>query len=54
MLESIIPALEPAHALAHIARVAPRMRKDQVIVLTLSGRGDKDVFTAAGALGAKL
>lgn len=53
-LEGIIPALEPAHALAHIARVAPRMRKDQVIVLTLSGRGDKDVFTAASVMGAKL
>jgi tryptophan synthase beta chain len=53
-LEGIIPALEPAHALAHVARVAPRMRKDQIIVVTLSGRGDKDVFTVADALGAKL
>ena len=53
-LEGIIPALEPAHALAHIARVAPKMRKDQSIVLCLSGRGDKDVFSVAEALGAKL
>ena len=53
-LEGIIPALEPAHALAHIARVAPKMRKDQSIVLCLSGRGDKDVFSVADALGAKL
>ena len=53
-LEGIIPALEPAHALAHVARIAPGMRKDQIIVVTLSGRGDKDVFTVADALGAKL
>lgn len=53
-LEGIIPALEPAHALAHVARVAPKMRKDQSIVLCLSGRGDKDVFSVAEALGAKL
>jgi len=52
--EGIIPALESAHALAHIARIAPQMSKDQVIVMTLSGRGDKDVFTAAAALGEKL
>ncbi len=50
-LEGIIPALEPSHALAHVMRVAPAMAKDQVIVVGLSGRGDKDVFTAASALG---
>ena len=50
-LEGIIPALEPSHAIAHVMRVAPQMRKDQIIVVTLSGRGDKDVFTAASALG---
>jgi tryptophan synthase beta chain len=50
-LEGIIPALEPCHAIAHVMRVAPRMSKDKVIVVTLSGRGDKDVFTAAAALG---
>jgi len=50
-LEGIIPALEPSHAIAHVMRVAPQMRKDQIIVVTLSGRGDKDVFTAANALG---
>ena len=53
-LEGIIPALEPAHALAHIMRIAPQMAKDQIIVMTLSGRGDKDVFTAAAALGESL
>lgn len=53
-LEGIIPALEPAHALAHVMRTAPRMAKDRLVVLALSGRGDKDVFTAATALGAKI
>jgi tryptophan synthase beta chain len=53
-LEGIIPALEPSHALAHVMRIAPKMAKDKVIVITLSGRGDKDVFTVANALGARL
>jgi tryptophan synthase beta chain len=53
-IEGIIPALEPAHALAHVVRLAPRMARDQVVVVTLSGRGDKDVFTVADALGAEL
>jgi tryptophan synthase beta chain len=50
-VEGIIPALEPAHALAHVARVAPTMDKEQLVVVALSGRGDKDVFTVASALG---
>ena len=41
--EGIIPALESAHALAHVVKMAPRMRNEEVIVVTLSGRGDKDV-----------
>jgi len=53
-LEGIIPALEPSHALAHVMTLAPKMPKDRIIVVTLSGRGDKDVFTVADALGAKL
>jgi tryptophan synthase beta chain len=53
-LEGIIPALEPSHAIAHVMRVAPHMSKDQVVVITLSGRGDKDVFTAADTLGEKI
>ncbi|MBI1330178.1 MAG: tryptophan synthase subunit beta [Alphaproteobacteria bacterium] len=53
-LEGIIPALESAHALAHVARVAPQMGKDKIITVCLSGRGDKDVFSAAAALGEKL
>jgi tryptophan synthase beta chain len=42
-LEGIIPALESAHGLAHVLKLAPKMRKDQSIVLCMSGRGDKDV-----------
>jgi len=45
--EGIIPALETAHAVAHIAKVAPKMSGDQMIVINCSGRGDKDVATAA-------
>jgi tryptophan synthase beta chain len=50
-IEGIIPALEPAHALAHVVKLAPTMGKDQAIVMNLCGRGDKDVFTVASALG---
>jgi tryptophan synthase beta chain len=50
-VEGIIPALEPAHALAYVVKLAPTMRKDQVIVMNLCGRGDKDVFTVAKHLG---
>jgi tryptophan synthase beta chain len=53
-LEGIIPALEPAHAIAHILKVAPKMAPSEIIVLALSGRGDKDVFSVAAALGEKL
>jgi tryptophan synthase beta chain len=53
-LEGIIPALESAHAIAHVMGVAPKMAKDKFIVLGLSGRGDKDVFTVANALGKKI
>jgi tryptophan synthase beta chain len=53
-LEGIIPALESAHALAHVARIAPGMNADQLIAVCLSGRGDKDVFSVAAALGEKL
>ena len=52
--EGIIPALEPAHALAHVAKIAPKMRKDQIIIMNLCGRGDKDVFTVAEALGEEI
>ena len=53
-LEGIIPALESAHGLAQVMKLAPTMRRDQTIVLNLSGRGDKDIFTVAHHLGVKL
>jgi tryptophan synthase beta chain len=53
-LEGIIPALESAHAIAHVTRVAPQMSKDAIVAVCLSGRGDKDVFSAAAALGEKI
>ena len=53
-VEGIIPALECAHALAHIAKLAPNLPKDQIILMNLSGRGDKDIFTVAEHLGARL
>ncbi len=46
-LEGIIPALESSHALAYAAKMAPRMRKDQILLVNLSGRGDKDMHTVA-------
>lgn len=49
--EGIIPALEPSHAIAAVARKARDMRRDQVILANLCGRGDKDIFTVADALG---
>ena len=49
-LEGIIPALEPAHALAHVMKIAPDLPKDHIIVMNMCGRGDKDVFTVAEAL----
>ena len=49
--EGIIPALEPSHAIAAVARKAREMRGDQVILANLCGRGDKDIFTVAAALG---
>jgi tryptophan synthase beta chain len=53
-VEGIIPALEPAHALAEVARMAPTMAADQLIIANLCGRGDKDIFTVAEALGVTL
>ncbi|MEI6562664.1 MAG: tryptophan synthase subunit beta [Verrucomicrobiota bacterium] len=48
--EGIIPALESAHAVAHAIKVAPTMRKDQILIVNLSGRGDKDVAQVADRL----
>ena len=52
--EGIIPALEPAHAIAHVTKIATSMDKDQIILMNLCGRGDKDIFTVAEALGVSL
>ncbi len=52
--EGIIPALEPSHALAHVCKIAPEMDKEQIIIMNMCGRGDKDVFTVAKALGVEI
>ena len=52
--EGIIPALEPAHALAHVAKIAPAMGADEIVLMNLCGRGDKDIFAVAEHLGVKL
>jgi tryptophan synthase beta chain len=52
--EGIIPALEPSHALAHVEKIAGSMNPNKIIVMNMCGRGDKDVFTVADALGTKL
>jgi tryptophan synthase beta chain len=53
-LEGILPALEPAHALAHVVKIAPALASDHLIVMNLCGRGDKDIFTVADAMGVSL
>ncbi len=53
-LEGIIPALEPAHALARVGEVAKELGKDGIVLMNLCGRGDKDIFTVAEALGSRL
>ena len=53
-MEGIIPALEPSHALAHVMQIAPKLPKDHLIVMNMCGRGDKDLFTVAKALGMKI
>jgi len=52
--EGIIPALEPAHAIAHVAKMAPALGPDAVILMNMCGRGDKDIFTVAQHLGVQL
>ena len=51
--EGIFPALESAHALAHVIEIAPKMNKDQVVIFNMSGRGDKDLFIISKAVGDK-
>ena len=53
-VEGIIPALESAHAIAVVRRLAPKLKKRQIIIINLSGRGDKDMITVGAYLGAKL
>ena len=53
-IEGIIPALEPSHALAQVAKIAPTKPRDHIILMNLCGRGDKDIFTIAKALGVSL
>ncbi|MBB3878691.1 tryptophan synthase subunit beta [Sphingomonas pseudosanguinis] len=53
-VEGIIPALECSHALVGLIRRAPLMNRDQIVLVNISGRGDKDIFTVADALGAKM
>ncbi len=52
-LEGILPALETAHAIAHVARIAPKIGRDQVVVINLSGRGDKDCQEVARLIGTR-
>ena len=52
--EGIIPALESAHAIAHVMRIAPQMKRSDVLLVCLSGRGDKDMATVASHLGVVL
>jgi tryptophan synthase beta chain len=53
-LEGIIPALEPAHALAHVAKISHSLSADHIICMNMCGRGDKDIFTVAEMLGADI
>ena len=53
-LEGIIPALEPAHALAHVMKIAPDLPSDHILLMNMCGRGDKDIFTVADALGVEI
>ena len=53
-IEGIIPALEPAHALARVGDVAKELGKDGLIIMNMCGRGDKDIFAVAGHLGLKI
>jgi len=53
-IEGIIPAIESAHAVAHAVKIAPGLSRDKIIVINLSGRGDKDVYSVAKYIGEKL
>ena len=53
-IEGVIPAIESAHAVAYAMKLAPTMNKDQIIVINISGRGDKDVAAIARYMGVDL
>ena len=53
-LEGIIPALEPAHALAFVLKLAPKLSKENLLVMNMCGRGDKDIFSVAEHLDMEL
>jgi tryptophan synthase beta chain len=53
-LEGIIPALEPAHALAYVTKLAPTLTKENLLVMNMCGRGDKDIFAVADHLGMEM
>jgi tryptophan synthase beta chain len=53
-LEGIIPALEPSHAFAYVAKIAEELPRDHILVMNLCGRGDKDIFTVAEKLGVEI
>ncbi|MBE9556187.1 MAG: tryptophan synthase subunit beta [Proteobacteria bacterium] len=53
-MEGIIPALEPSHALAYVSKIAGDLPKDHILCMNMCGRGDKDIFTVAEALGVKI
>jgi len=53
-LEGIIPALESAHAIAEVMKRAPKMSRNKLIIVNLSGRGDKDVTQVADKVGLKM
>ncbi len=53
-LEGIIPALEPSHALAYVLNTASKLPEDHLLIMNMCGRGDKDIFTVADALGASI
>ena len=53
-LEGILPALEPSHALAQVTKSAPMMAKDDIVIMNLCGRGDKDIYTVASHMGVGL
>ena len=53
-LEGIIPALEPSHALAVLMKLAPKMSSEEIVVMNMCGRGDKDIFTVAKEFNVKI